>query len=234
LGTAAPSCAGSLDRQAPRQPSDRWQRDEIEPYKVLAGLPFPIYITTNLNSMLEIALREAGKKPEVVICPWKEDIALSETIFDRDPKYYPEVDCPLVYHLFGRLAEPDTVVLTEDDYFDFLIGVTRYQDRIPKPLGPALTKRALLFLGFQIDQWNFRVLLRHFLSMEGINLGKRQVHVAAQIEPEEGRLLEPKNARAYLEEYYESPVNISIYWGSAQVFQALRVEGRLSHPQQLI
>ena len=43
-----------------------------EPYKVLAQLPLPIYITTNSNNLLAQALKEAGKDPQVAICPWNE------------------------------------------------------------------------------------------------------------------------------------------------------------------
>jgi len=41
----------------------------------------------------------------------------------------------LVYKLFGQLAEPDSLVLTEDDYFDYLIGVTSNRDLIPEAVG---------------------------------------------------------------------------------------------------
>jgi hypothetical protein len=41
--------------------------------------------------------------------------------------------------------------------------------------------------------------------------------VAAQIDPEEGRLLEPEGARRYLETYFKD-ADISIYWGSPEEF----------------
>ena len=42
-------------------------------------------------------------------------------------------------------------------------------------------------------------------------------HVAAQIDPEEGRIIEPRAARAYLESYFTESA-ISIYWGSPDDF----------------
>ena len=38
----------------------------------------------------------------------------------------------MVYHLFGHLRDPDSVVLTQDDYFDYLIDITRNNEIIPK------------------------------------------------------------------------------------------------------
>jgi hypothetical protein len=122
-----------------------------------------------------------------------------------------------VYHLFGRLHEPDSLILTEDDYFDYLIGVTSGKDLIPGVVRRALADTALLFLGFQMDDWNFRVLFRSIMSQEGRGRRRGYAHVAAQIDPEEGRILEPERARRYLERYFQD-ADISIYWGSAEDF----------------
>ena len=75
----------------------------------------------------------------------------------------------------------------------------------------------MLFLGFQIDDWDFRVLFRSIMSREGCSRRWDYAHVAAQITPEEGRILKPERARRYLEEYFQD-VDISIYWGSVEDF----------------
>ena len=80
------------------------------------------------------------------------------SIYNEEPDYRPSAERPLVYHLFGRLSVPKSVVLTEDDYFDFLIGVTTNNDLIPAVVRRALADTALLFLGFNLDEWDFRVL----------------------------------------------------------------------------
>ncbi len=196
----------------------RRSEDPVDPYKVLAGMPLPIYITTNYNNLMACALEEAGKDPQVVLCPWNEYIEQTESIYDREPDYFPTPERPLIYHLFGRLNEPDSVVLTEDDYFDFLIGVTSNNKLIPPAVRRALTDTALLFLGFQMDDWNFRVLFRSIISREGGGRRDRYAHIAAQIEPEEGRTLEPERARRYLENYFSKGADISIYWGSSADF----------------
>lgn len=196
----------------------RWDNNKSDAHWVLAQLPLPIYITTNSDNLLITALKEAGRDPQVMICPWNEYVEQYETIYDREPDYHPTVNRPLVYHLFGRLDEPDSMVLTEDNYFKFLIGVTGNKDLIPSAVRRALADTALLFLGFQMDEWNFRVLFHGILSQQGSSRRDRYSHIAAQIEPEEGRILEPERARRYLESYYFNDAYISIYWGSAEDF----------------
>ncbi|HZD55153.1 MAG TPA: SIR2 family protein, partial [Anaerolineales bacterium] len=206
-------------------------RDPLEPYKVIAELPLPIYITTNFNALLSSALKEAGKDPQVVLCPWNEYVEQAESIYDREPEYFPSPERPLVYHLFGQFDEPDSVVLTEDDYFDFLIGVTSNNKLVPPAVRRALTDTALLFLGFQMDDWNFRVLFRSIISRQGGGRRDRYAHIAAQIEPEEGRILEPERARRYLENYFSKGADISIYWGSTVDFmKELQQHLKRNHP----
>ena len=82
---------------------------------------------------------------------------------------------------------------------------------------------ALLFLGFRIDDWNFRVLFRSIMSQEGRSRRHKYAHIAGQILPEEGRFLEPERARSYLESYFQD-ADISIYWGSVEDVPFLHFE----------
>jgi hypothetical protein len=212
----APESA-SLDELITAVGAQRRARDPAEPHRMLAGLPLPVYITTDPSNLLADALAAAGKHPQVELCLWNNDVALLPSIYDEQPGYRPDVQHPLVYHLFGRIQEPDSLVLTEDDYFDYLIGTTRDRDLIPAVVRRALADTALLFLGFRMDDWNFRVLFRSIMSQEGRGRRSRYAHVAVQIDPEEGRILEPERARRYLESYFQE-ADISIYWGSAEDF----------------
>jgi hypothetical protein len=184
-----------------------------EPHRVLADLPFSIYLTTNPDNLLEAALSAAGREPHVAICPWNEHVERTLETYNDEPT----TQHPLVYHLFGRLREPDSLVLTEDDYFDFLIGVTRHNHLIPHVVRGALADTALLFLGFQMDDWSFRVLFRTLMGQQGGTRRSHYAHVAVQINPEEGRILMPERAREYLKSYFEG-AKISIYWGTVEDF----------------
>jgi cytochrome oxidase Cu insertion factor (SCO1/SenC/PrrC family) len=77
----------------------------------------------------------------------------------------------------------------------------------------------LLFLGFQLTVWDFRVFFRSIMSQEGRDRRKRFSHVAVQIDPEQEQLIDPARARNYLETYF-SDTHISIFWGNAEDFLA--------------
>ncbi|MDQ0373954.1 CHAT domain-containing protein [Cellulomonas humilata] len=192
-------------------------RGAVEPYSVLADLPLPIYLTTQPSRLLANALEAVGREPEVVLCRWNEETDWPESVFDREPGYKPTVQRPLVYHLLGLLELPSSLVLTEDDYFDFLTGVTRDREVVPKSVRAALSASALMFVGFRIDEWDFRVLFSGLMKTEGANLRKGFSHVAVQIDPEEGSTIDAARARAYLERYMLK-TDISLYWGSSDAF----------------
>jgi hypothetical protein len=95
--------------------------------------------------------------------------------------------------------------------------VTGNKDLIPSVVRRVLTDTALLFIGFKMDEWNFRVLFRSVMSQPGSGRRRRYTHVAVQVNPEEARTISPERARRYLESYFEE-VDMSIYWGSAEDF----------------
>lgn len=210
------------------------QQDQYEQNKVLASLPLKIYITTNYDNMLSDALREAGKDPQIETAIWSEVRfdPLPETIFDRDPSYVPTAQKPLVYHLFGNLDNPDTMVLTEDDYFEFLLGFTMAKKRnpplIPTVVSRAMTDSALMFLGFQLDDWYFRALFRTLMGQSaGGGRRARYMHVGVQVEPDETNNISPKRARRYMEKYFGA-VNINLYWGKSEDFLRELAQRKLS------
>lgn len=97
------------------------------------------------------------------------------------------------------------------------MGVTSNKDLIPPVVRRALSDTALLFLGFRLDEWDFRVLFRSLMSQEGRRRRGKYSHVAVQIDPEESRTLEPERARRYIESYFHG-ADISIFWGSVEDF----------------
>jgi CHAT domain-containing protein/SIR2-like protein len=192
----------------------RRKLEVAEPHEVLAQLNLPLYISTNPDNLLTDALAAAGKKPCVALCP-RGDYPADST--ELDPAYRPTPEEPLVYHLFGNLRDPHSLVLTQDDYFDYLIEVTRNDDLIPATVRSHLVNTALLFLGFQMSDWDFRVLFRSVMSQEGSSRRKRYAHVAVQIDPARDRMIDPDSARRYLEGYFQD-TQISIFWGNAEDF----------------
>lgn len=190
------------------------KNDPLDPHKALAALPLTTYVTANQDNLLEDALKEAGRQPISILCPWNENIEKNQDAYSAAP----DPAKPLVFHLFGSWDNPDSIVLTEDNFFDFLIGVTSNKDIIPEQVRAALSDSSLLFLGFETEEWNFRVIYRSILAQPGGMRRSNYAQIAAQVEPEDGRILEPQGARTYLEDYFGRGSDIDIYWGSPREF----------------
>ncbi len=200
----------------------RMQQAQADPYTLIAKLPFPIYINTNPDNLLVQALKETGKTPVVDYARWNSRLQNlqsypSQYETERAQNYQPSVKRPLVYHLFGTLRERDSLILSEDDHFDYLMWVNQSNPPpLPAPIGRALSTNGLLFLGFGIMDWNFRLLFRSILTEQRRKTPRDYWSVAVQVRPGED-ILNPEQARQYMEQYLAG-VNIGVYWGSVDEF----------------
>lgn len=203
-----------------------WGDDTPEPHAQIAQLPFGVFITTNADGLLESAINNAAivdpvtgvsskKVARTDFFRWSPEL-VAATGTMADPKMEASGPNPLVYHLFGDITIPDSIVLTQDDYFDSLIAASS-PDRLPQAVRTAFTNKTLLFLGFNVDDWHFRVLFRFIVNLPGVNLLSRHKHVAVQIDPEEQRFSDPQAARRYLAKYFLEK-RIHIYWGTVDDF----------------
>jgi hypothetical protein len=223
------------------------QANPCEPHRVLAALPFSQYLTTNQDSLMTLALKKAQRAPVVELCRWNEDLAQLPSVFEtaNERAYAPTHEHPFVYHFYGRVEKPEflhtdqtdlfqikSAVLTEDDFFDFLLGFgrrnsgdnnstnNRLSNYVPNFVRSALVSHKLLFLGFQIDDWNFRVLLRCIRNLQGSNaLMRRKKHIAVQLNPQSHDVRDVERARKFLSEYLNMEMSsISVIWGSVEDF----------------
>jgi hypothetical protein len=89
----------------------------------------------------------------------------------------------------------------------------------------ALVDNSLLFLGFRLTDWHFRVLFRMMMNLPGRERLKNYCHVAVQLDPDMHTMQDVEGAKAYLTEYFGKEANIDIFWGSSEEFLvALRSE----------
>ena len=184
--------------------------DPQEVHAQLAALPLPVYITTHFSGLMTDALRDAGKEPKELV------FSLGESR-EEGKNFRPDKDHPLVYHLFGRLYELGSLLLTEDDYFDFLRAFALEKARVPKVVRSALAGTSLMFLGFTMTHLDFRVLFHSIKALEGREQRQKLPHVAVQIDPDDDLVSDPARARQFLQTYF-ADAKISIFWGSAQDF----------------
>jgi hypothetical protein len=188
-----------------------------EPHRFLADLPLPVYITTNYDDFMVQALRDRGKKPEQEFCRWNSQLYKAPSVLDR-LDYRPSEKTPLVFHLHGHAGIPESLVLTEDDYLDFLIAISKKENNIlPPRVQEAMANASLLFIGYRIADWNFRVLFRSVVS--SLETGQKRKHVSVQILPI-GNVtdnIRKLKVLSYLDKYYQE-LNTRVYWGKSDEF----------------
>jgi len=197
--------------------------DSSEPHSLLAGFPVRVFITTNYDGFLTKALTLAGKSPKTISCPWYLPASADfDKFFARVPSTPPPPQEPLVFHLHGSLTNPKSLVLTEGDYLEFLanIAVSRTGDGtqlVPSIVLSAMTDYPLLFIGYSLQDWTFRVLFHGLLRAQSEVLRRRSVSVQLP-PPVNGTIMEAeRRAREYMTRYLEG-WSISIFWGTAADF----------------
>jgi hypothetical protein len=191
--------------------------DPGEPYNVLASLPLSLYITTNYDDFLARALEWRGKNPRRAISRWNRWLRSTQEE-TNDYNYRPSIAEPMVFHLHGRIEQPESLVLTEDDYLDFIINLGRDQDILPSVVQMACSTNLLLFLGYRLDDWAFRVLLRSLGDY--IERSMRRQHIAVMLAPPALNSSEQRvRAVNYLDKQFGN-LGMRIYWGTIREFAA--------------
>jgi SIR2-like domain len=177
----------------------------------------PLYLTTNYDGFMTKALEIAGASPSREACRWAGDGADDvPMLFDSAQGFDPTPEAPVVYHLHGHLDDLDSLVLTEDDYLDFLVSISRRPELIPPRIHEALAGSSLLFIGYQLADWDFRVLFRWIV--EAIDRSDRYLNLTVQI-PREGDPARVDAIHRYLDDYFDE-MKVQTYWGSAREFAA--------------
>jgi hypothetical protein len=190
--------------------------DEDSPLRILASLPASIYLNASYETLLRDVLSASSKAPEMIAVPWlRGDVPQMP-----QPVSSPRPATPWDYHIFGHFEDRTTMVLTEDNFFDYLIQSTRLD--LIKPLAGRLMEGSLIFLGFRLDDWRFRVLFRMIVGNPGSSQLRQQSHVGVQVNPAEQSVADANRTVRYMEEYFSASnaaaPRISIYWGSAADF----------------
>ena len=109
--------------------------------------PFRLYVTATFDSLLPDAIQAVrGAKPQV-------------HIFDPD-EAFPTIDPaagPAVFHLLGRVSSVPNYVVTDEDAFEFMVGMlAKHMTSIVDLLG----NKNLLIVGCRFPNWLVRFLLR--------------------------------------------------------------------------
>lgn len=197
--------------------------DATEPpelLRLLASCKLPIYITTNYDDLMVRALRNEGVDVRQEVCRWNSARQKRPSVFD-DRNFIPDAAHPVVFHLHGVVPEPKSLVLTENDYIDFMANVSKSSDLLPPVIQGAFSEASLLFLGYSFSDWNFRVLFRMMANY--IDRSFERTHISVQLDPFDNQ---NRAALDYLSKYF-AKLNIRVYWGPCDQFVA-KLRARLA------
>jgi SIR2-like domain len=120
----------------------------------LSQLDFPLVITTNYDQLFENALIRAGKQPRVAVYTPN----LEATTDYRDPI----AERPVVFKIHGDISRPETLVITDEDYIQFVLRMSNKDpyDPVPLTLKYYLTGWTTLFVGYSLLDYNLRLLFK--------------------------------------------------------------------------
>jgi hypothetical protein len=120
----------------------------------LAELDFPLVITTNYDQLFESALMAAGKQPRVAVYTPQ----LEPTVDYRDPS----AKSPVMFKIHGDVGRLETLVVTDEDYIQFVLRMSNKDpyDPVPLTLKFYLTGWTTLFVGYSLLDYNLRLLFK--------------------------------------------------------------------------
>jgi len=203
--------------------------EECRIYHALADLQLPLYVTTNVDDFMYEALTHHPKlKGEDVrrIGPrWQKatEGAPAHSVLQPEPS----ATTPYLLHLNGFDDETDRsqidhVALSEDDLLAKFVRLARDQvEIIPSNIVTKLAESSWLFLGYDIDDWEFRVVVQGLLQPIAQARTTTKLHIGVQLEVGPGGTgVDEQAVQRYLQGYLEQRFRITVYWGSPAQFVA--------------
>jgi hypothetical protein len=144
--------------------------DNRRPSSVLRGLArlrFPIVITTNYDQLYEQALDAVAQESGLPEANYEKSVYArndpsTKRRITKDCAQNPSQDRPFLLKIHGDIDAPDSIVITDEDYIQFVL---RMRDKHPfHPFGPNLLTKLVewptLFIGYRLHDYNLRLLFR--------------------------------------------------------------------------
>jgi SIR2-like protein len=151
------STLGRPDLVRDIQSAVRDNRTPSPALKALAKLNFPVVITTNYDNLFEDALAAVGKRyTRCVYSPNDAVVTTDLRLGDISG------DAPFVLKIHGDVTDAASLVVTEDDYIQFVLRMGDKEQVNPIPSGVrfALKSWPTLFIGYSLNDYNLRLLFK--------------------------------------------------------------------------
>ena len=195
------------------------------PYDILARLDLPLYMTTNYDKFMELALsKDRSKSPQSEFCRWNDELLKYARTFGipsvfNKKGYEPTPVNPLVYHILGDIEVPKSMVLTEKEYLQFMVELNKNEDIIiPTKIQKKLQKSSLLFLGYNLEDINFRSVFQGLLNFLGfLSAEERKICIAVQSPPTISNKDQLKMQK-YIDQYITNVFQIRVSWKNLSEF----------------
>jgi hypothetical protein len=192
-------------------------------YSVLADLNLPIYITTNYDHFMEETLKSKGKEPVSEFCRWSkwlkeytESVGIS-SVFDNRQDFVPTEAKPLIFHLYGDIDIPESILLTENDFLNFIAYLNVEKNMLPKIIKQKLIASSLLFLGVGFNDQKFRLVWGSIINYLNIKSKISNIYVLKQ-PPLSIFDADPNSIQKYLNEYIKISFKSRAYWNDLFTF----------------
>ncbi|HEX4960588.1 MAG TPA: SIR2 family protein [Thermoanaerobaculia bacterium] len=151
--------------------------------QALARLPLKLIVTTNYDRLLERALEDADTSFVSIVQPLggfspNEQREVQELLVSSD--------CLVVYKIHGSFTDEGQgvsapVIITEEDYIEFLTVIGQDKVGVPSLVAEKMVDSTLLFLGYSLEDWDFRTLFKGLV--EKLPPRKRRRSIAIQKSP---------------------------------------------------
>jgi len=175
-------------------------------YDLIVTAPRPPFIVSvTYDRLLEQSLEQANKPYAVVTHILNSEdhaedgkillfrgntppeICLADRVVldDKELVIYKPLGSPLLHDRLDPDLAIDTVVITETDHLTFLGRLQHQNTQIPTCFSKQFKRRPLLFLGYDLDVWNYRLIMQVFSSVGGRGRDKLTLAVREPASPME-------------------------------------------------
>ena len=144
-------------------------------------IPPQLIVSTNYDDLMERAFREAAVAFDLLVYEaegqnkgrfWHYRQTGDEPVLIKRPNAYSYpflVAAPVLLKIHGSIDRSNTIgdsyIITEDHYIDYLAN-RPLEQIIPAMLLDRIRNSRLLFLGYSLRDWNFRVFLRRLTQSQ--------------------------------------------------------------------
>jgi SIR2-like domain len=146
-----------------------------------------LIVVTNYDNLVEQAFDAAGKPYDLVVHP-SDQLDLREAVLWLEHGQSEHKEVPsrklqinlkkttVIYKMHGtidpKFPKGDNFVITEDDYVEFLHRMTAGA-AVPKQFIEHFRGRSFLFLGYSLNDWNLRVILKNVRGVDDVKRERR-------------------------------------------------------------